>query len=173
MSSNWPVRKLGDITSSLNSRRVPVSSLEPQKRQGPYRYYGASGVVDYVADFIFDGPYLLVPEDGESLRTRNTPIAFTASGKYWVNNHAHILDETEPGDRTVQALTSLFQNGDVQNLQHFAILPLYEDTDRAQRRQELAAANVSPIWYPKTDETVHEQCIEDLLICIAEGGLGG
>lgn len=97
MSSNWPLRKLSDLTKSLNAKRVPVSSLERQKRQGPYRYYGASGVVDYVDDFIFDGTYLLVSEDGENLRTRNTPIAFKASGKYWVNNHAHILDETEPG----------------------------------------------------------------------------
>lgn len=91
------MRKLSDLTKSLNAKRVPVSSLERQKRQGPYRYYGASGVVDYVDDFIFDGTYLLVSEDGENLRTRNTPIAFKASGKYWVNNHAHILDETEPG----------------------------------------------------------------------------
>lgn len=97
MNSDWPLRKLGDITRSLNARRVPVSSLERQKRQGSYRYYGASGVVDYIDDFIFDGTYLLVSEDGENLRTRNTPIAFKVSGKYWVNNHAHILDETEPG----------------------------------------------------------------------------
>lgn len=97
MNSDWPLRKLGDITRSLNAKRVPVSSLERQKRQGSYRYYGASGVVDYIDDFIFDGTYLLVSEDGENLRTRNTPIAFKVSGKYWVNNHAHILDETEPG----------------------------------------------------------------------------
>ena len=97
MNSDWPLRKLGDITCSLNARRVPVSSLERQTRQGAYRYYGASGVVDYIDDFIFDGTYLLVSEDGENLRTRNTPIAFKVSGKYWVNNHAHILDETEPG----------------------------------------------------------------------------
>ena len=97
MNSDWPLRKLGDITRSLNAKRVPVSSLERQKRQGSYRYYGASGVVDYIDDFIFDGTYLLISEDGENLRTRNTPIAFKVSGKYWVNNHAHILEETEPG----------------------------------------------------------------------------
>ncbi len=88
------------------------------------------------------------------------------------NRHLLFLGCSLGVDRTVRALGALFQNGVVQNLQHFAILPLYENTDRAQRRQDLAAANITPIWYPKTDETEHEQCLEDLLICIAEGGLG-
>jgi hypothetical protein len=88
------------------------------------------------------------------------------------NRHLLFLGCSLGVDRTVRALTALFKNGMVQNLQHFAILPLYSDTDRAERRLELGAANITPIWYPKTDDTDHEQCIEDLLICIAEGGLG-
>lgn len=62
---------------------------------GPYPYYGASGIVDHVDGHIFDGEYVLVAEDGENLRTRNTPIAFRATGKFWVNNHAHILQGNE------------------------------------------------------------------------------
>src|ERR1019366_9700804 len=57
----------------------------------PYPYYGASGIVDYVANYIFEGHTLLVSEDGANLLARSTPIAFSVAGKYWVNNHAHSL----------------------------------------------------------------------------------
>lgn len=56
-----------------------------------YPYYGASGIIDYVEDYLFDEPLILVAEDGANLYSRSTPLAFVASGKYWVNNHAHIL----------------------------------------------------------------------------------
>ncbi|MEC7297764.1 MAG: restriction endonuclease subunit S [Pseudomonadota bacterium] len=93
----WPTRRIDDIAIFLNARRVPVKAADRAKRQGAYPYYGASGIVDWVDGFIFDGEYLLISEDGENLRSRNTPIAYLARGKYWVNNHAHILDEREPG----------------------------------------------------------------------------
>jgi type I restriction enzyme S subunit len=89
MSSEWPLEKLGDITVNLDTKRRPVK--EADRKPGPYPYYGASGIVDYVDGYIFDGDYLLVAEDGENLRTRQTPIAFRACGKFWVNNHAHIV----------------------------------------------------------------------------------
>lgn len=95
--SEWPLRRMDEMVHFLNSKRVPVKAADRAKRQGPYPYYGASGIVDWIDDYIFDGEYLLVSEDGENLRSRNSPIAFMASGKYWVNNHAHILDEKEPG----------------------------------------------------------------------------
>lgn len=80
---------LSRATRSLSARRIPVKELD--RRRGPYPYWGASGIVDYVDEFIFDQTTLLVSEDGENLRSRKTPIAFLASGKYWVNNHAHVL----------------------------------------------------------------------------------
>lgn len=89
-------RRLSEVTTSLNSRRRPVKSTERQS--GPYRYYGASGVVDYVDAFLFEGLHLLVAEDGENLRSRNTPIAFLADGQFWVNNHAHVLIGNDFGD---------------------------------------------------------------------------
>lgn len=97
MSSKWKKVKLTDITQNLNYKRVPLSSVERLKKQGMYPYYGASGIVDYINDYIFDGRYLLISEDGENLRSRKTPIAFQAIGKFWVNNHAHILKEKEEG----------------------------------------------------------------------------
>jgi restriction endonuclease S subunit len=70
---------------------VPLSTTERNKRKGKYPYYGASGIIDYIDDFIFDGEYLIISEDGENLRSRKTPIAFWATGQFWVNNHAHIV----------------------------------------------------------------------------------
>ncbi|MCR6649999.1 MAG: restriction endonuclease subunit S [Cellvibrionaceae bacterium] len=89
--SEWRSFTIEDFGEIQNQKRVPLSAMQRAKRAGRYPYYGASGVVDYIDDFIFDGEYVLISEDGENLRTRNTPIAFKASGKFWVNNHAHIL----------------------------------------------------------------------------------
>lgn len=91
MPQNWKIYKLDDIAEILNSKRVPLNSRDRSKRQGKIPYYGASGVVDHIDDFIFDGEHVLISEDGENLRSRNTPIAFKANGQFWVNNHAHIL----------------------------------------------------------------------------------
>jgi type I restriction enzyme S subunit len=76
---------------SQDSRRIPLSSEERGKKHGEYRYYGASGVIDFIDEYIFDESNVLVGEDGANLVNRNTPLAFAAHGKYWVNNHAHIL----------------------------------------------------------------------------------
>jgi type I restriction enzyme S subunit len=91
--AQWPVKSLGEITVNHDGKRRPVR--ESERKAGPFPYYGASGIVDYVNEFIFDGNYLLIAEDGENLRTRNTPIAFMAVGRFWVNNHAHIVTGTD------------------------------------------------------------------------------
>jgi type I restriction enzyme S subunit len=93
MSSEWPLVPLGELTINYDTKRKPVKG--PDRRSGPYPYYGASGIVDYVDGYLFDGDYLLIAEDGENLRTRQTPVAFMASGKFWVNNHAHIVTGNE------------------------------------------------------------------------------
>jgi type I restriction enzyme S subunit len=89
MAGEWRGRPFGELVENFDSVRVPVR--EADRRSGPYPYYGASGIVDCVDGYLFDGEYLLIAEDGENLRTRNTPIAFLARGKFWVNNHAHIV----------------------------------------------------------------------------------
>jgi type I restriction enzyme S subunit len=71
---------------------------ESERKPGIFPYYGASGIVDHVDKFIFDGEYLLVAEDGENLRTQKTPIAFLARGKFWVNNHAYIVTGNSQSD---------------------------------------------------------------------------
>lgn len=97
MQSNWEIKRISDICEYHNNKRVPLKSIDRAKRQGSYPYYGASGIVDSIDDYIFDGTYLLISEDGENLRSRKTPIAFKATGQFWVNNHAHILAEKEEG----------------------------------------------------------------------------
>ena len=84
-------KQLVELVEFLDGRRVPLSEKERALRKGPYPYYGASGVIDSVDGFIFDEPLILLSEDGFNLVNRTTRIAFTVSGKIWVNNHAHVL----------------------------------------------------------------------------------
>ena len=85
----WELCMLGDVVDFLDTMRKP---LEGTKRVfGPYPYYGASGIVDYVDDYIFDEQLILLSEDGANILERSYPVCFLASGKYWVNNHAHVL----------------------------------------------------------------------------------
>lgn len=85
----WTRQRLDQICENLDSRRVPITSTN--RKAGNYPYYGASGIVDYVKDYIFDEDILLISEDGANLVMRSTPIAFSVSGKVWVNNHAHVV----------------------------------------------------------------------------------
>lgn len=90
--SSWVFKRFGDLMFNRDGERKPVSASERKGIQGQYDYYGASGVIDQVNDFLFDKSLLLIGEDGANLISRSTPIAFLAHGKYWVNNHAHVLD---------------------------------------------------------------------------------
>ena len=82
-------KKMSEVCVNCDSKRKAVTGAK--RESGNIPYYGASGIVDYVKDYIFDGDYLLVSEDGANLLARNTPIAFSIKGKNWVNNHAHVL----------------------------------------------------------------------------------
>lgn len=91
----WPTEKFGNLVLNKDGQRKPVKAADRANRKGPYPYYGASGVIDFVDDFLFEGTHLLIAEDGANLLSRSTPIAFQASGRYWVNNHAHVVAEKE------------------------------------------------------------------------------
>ena len=88
---HWTAKAVRYIFRNCDSRRIPLSSEERADLEKLYPYYGASGVIDMVDDYLFDELLVLVAEDGANLLSRSTPLAFLASGKYWVNNHAHIL----------------------------------------------------------------------------------
>lgn len=88
----WVWVRFGSIMINRDGERVPVSKEERETKAKTYDYYGASGVIDKIDGYLFDKPLLLIGEDGANLINRSTPIAFIARGKYWVNNHAHVLD---------------------------------------------------------------------------------
>lgn len=87
----WKAGKLGEIIENFDSKRIPLSSREREKRQGQYPYHGAAGVMDFIDDYIFDGEYLLMGEDGTVTDSNGFPILQYVWGKFWVNNHAHII----------------------------------------------------------------------------------
>lgn len=86
---NWETKTLNQISENLDSKRVPIT--KNKRKRGEVPYYGASGIVDYVAGYLFDENLLCISEDGANLLARTYPIAFSISGKTWVNNHAHVL----------------------------------------------------------------------------------
>lgn len=85
--------RLEDVCEILDSRRIPITASN--RISGPYPYYGANGVQDYVADYIFDDELVLLAEDGGNFGSKDRPIAYRVSGKCWVNNHAHVLKPKE------------------------------------------------------------------------------
>jgi type I restriction enzyme S subunit len=134
MSNGWPVKTLDQIATNMDSQRIPITKAD--RVGGEYPHYGASGIVDFVADYIFDGDTLLVSEDGANLLARSTPIAFPASGKYWGNNHAHIL---KFDDMATQRFVEHFLES----------IPLDEYiTDAAQPKLNQRALNSIPISVP-------------------------
>lgn len=92
LPESWQWVSFGSVMISRDGERIPVSKDERNGREKNYDYYGASGVIDKIDGYLFDKPLLLIGEDGANLINRSTPIAFIARGKYWVNNHAHVLD---------------------------------------------------------------------------------
>ena len=132
----WVETTLDKISTNLDSKRIPIA--KKVRNSGKYPYYGASGIVDYVADYIFEGDNLLVSEDGANLVGRSMPIAFSVSGKYWVNNHAHILH---------------FDNRATQRFAEFYLESIKLDeyiTGAAQPKLNQKALNSIPIPIPKS-----------------------
>ena len=94
----FEILRFDDVSINFDKKRIPLSSMERGKRKGSYRYYGAQGVIDYIDDYIFDGEYLLIAEDGENLKSKKQNIAQLVNGQFWVNNHAHIIQTNERCD---------------------------------------------------------------------------
>ncbi|MDV7719655.1 restriction endonuclease subunit S [Pediococcus ethanolidurans] len=85
----WEQRKLGEVTENFDEKRIPVDST--LRENGNYPYYGATGIIDYVNHYLFDGEYILLAEDGENIIARTSPVAYLTHGRFWLNNHAHIM----------------------------------------------------------------------------------
>ena len=147
----WKIKKLGRIAKNLDSKRIPITSTERVKGNIPY--YGATGIIDYVQDFIFDEKLLCVSEDGANLVARNYPIAFSISGKTWVNNHAHVLKFDK---EFTQIIVENYFNEI--NLEDFL-------TGMAQPKLNRAKLDIIPIPLPESKE---QQKIAECLSSIDE-----
>ena len=95
-------KRLGEICEVLDNMRKPVTKKD--RMPGPYPYYGANGIQDYVADYLFDGAYLLIGEDGSVITEKGSPVLTWAEGKIWVNNHAHVICEARQDNGSPKAL---------------------------------------------------------------------
>ena len=133
-SQHWPNVTLPEVAQNLDRMRVPITKKD--RKPGDVPYYGASGVVDYVADFLFDEDLLLVSEDGANLLARTYPIAFSISGRSWVNNHAHVLQFEES---FAQEYVRLFLNS-------ISLAPYV--SGMAQPKLNQTALNQIPIPFP-------------------------
>lgn len=136
--SEWRIKPLGKICTNYDSRRIPIT--EKDRVKGKIPYIGASGVIDYINDFIFDEDLLCVSEDGANLAARTYPIAFSISGKTWVNNHAHVLRFSH---RYTQNIVESYLN--MINLQDFL-------TGMAQPKLNRAKLDIIPIPFPEEEE---------------------
>ena len=149
----WVVTSVDQISDNLDSKRIPITKSD--RKIGEYRYYGASGIVDYVDDYIFEGDTLLVSEDGANLLARSTPIAFSVTGKYWVNNHAHILKFE---DMATQRFVEFFL-GSIKLDEYI--------TGAAQPKLNQKMLNLIPISIPKNVEA-QAQIVESIELLFAE-----
>ena len=104
------VLRLDDCCEILDSMRVPITAKD--RKTGPYPYYGANGIQDYVADYIFDDELVLLAEDGGNFGSKEKPIAYRVSGKCWVNNHAHVLKPKPGVDVDYLCYSLMFYNTD-------------------------------------------------------------
>ena len=107
-SNDWKDEKLEDVVDFLDDRRKPIKDSDRNNIKGIYPYYGASGIIDYINDYIFDEELLLLGEDGANILSRSTQLVFKATGKYWVNNHAHVLRPKE--NYNIDFLESCLEN---------------------------------------------------------------
>lgn len=107
----WEILRLGKVALNENSKRVPVKQSDRDAREGIYPYYGATGIIDKIDNYKFDGEFLLIAEDGKNLLIKKKNNAFVAKGKFWVNNHAHVLSYS--GVCNLRYLEFIINNTDI------------------------------------------------------------
>lgn len=121
MPADWHLGTVSEIVELHDSKRIPLSSRERANLAKVYPYYGATSVMDYVDRYLFDGIYLLLGEDGTVVDSKGFPILQYVEGKFWVNNHAHII--TGKNGFAVESLYLLFSLTNVQSIVTGAVQP--------------------------------------------------
>jgi type I restriction enzyme, S subunit len=156
LPDTWAWVPFAKTVDNHDGRRVPVKSSDREKRRGKYPYYGASGVIDAIDDFLFDGDFLLIAEDGANLLSRTTPIAFPASGRFWANNHAHVVQPKQ--GVMLQYLEAHLNSIDLQGYV----------TGTAQPKLTQGALNMIPVALPPTAEQAEIVRRADRLFALAD-----
>ena len=96
LPEGWEKVKINEVTNNYDNKRKPLSSMDRLEIQGRYPYYGAAKIIDYINDFIFEGKYLLIAEDGSVITNDGYPVLQFVNEKFWVSNHAHVLEGKYP-----------------------------------------------------------------------------
>jgi type I restriction enzyme, S subunit len=135
----WERYALGELVDNHDNLRIPLKKADRKNMQGQYPYYGATGIIDHVNAYLYDGEYLLISEDGANLLARKYPIGFIVSGKFWVNNHAHVV-KARPKTSN-QYLAYAIAATDISHLV----------TGAAQPKLNQSKMNEIPIWLPEDD----------------------
>lgn len=148
LPKGWGTLLFGDVVFNFDGRRKPLSRNVRINRQGKFRYYGATEIVDYIDDYIFEGKYLLIGEDGANLLSKNRPLAFLVEGKFWVNNHAHVIQ------------TKDFLNIEYLNYYINSININKYVSGTAQPKLNQANMNKIPISYPVINE--QEKIVQEI-----------
>jgi len=147
----WEKKKLSETAIFLDEKRKPIKSSDRNNMKGVYPYYGASGIIDYINDFIFDDELILLGEDGENILSRNSPLAFRVSGKCWINNHAHVIKPKN--EINIDFLTINLE------LVNYTIY----NTGTAQPKLNKAVCSLIPTFFPSLKE---QQKIANFLTAI-------
>ncbi len=138
--SEWEVAPLKDCVTFLNGMRKPIKQEDRADIQGQYPYFGATGIIDYVNDYIFDDELILLGEDGENILSRVVPHVFMVSGKIWVNNHAHVMKANK--DKNSEFLCIYLESLDYKKF----------NSGSAQPKINKAVCEKIPVHFPSLDE---------------------
>ena len=158
----WSDCKLKDFINLFDSKRVPLSSKDRGERQGVYPYYGATGIMDYVNDYIFDGDYILLAEDGSTSDAKGFPIVQYIWGKNWVNNHAHII--LPKNERSMMFTYQMLRSIPAKQIETGSIQKKISQENLCGYKMVLPNSNllekyenvVSPLWEKR------KRCIEEI-----------
>lgn len=166
--SEWSECTLQEAVDFLDGQRKPLESADRAKRKGKYPYYGASGIIDYIDDYIFDEPLLLLGEDGANIINRSSPLCFIATDKYWVNNHAHVM--RPKAGQNIKFLCELLESLDYTRYNTGTAQPKLNQEKCRQielmlptYNEQCKIANLLSIFDQKAD--IEQNKLDDLLRC--------
>jgi len=155
--AGWATGSLADCVTFYNSTRVPLSSAERSMRQGPFPYYGAAGPIDSVSDFLFDGEYVLVGEDGSVISPDGKPVVQHVWGKFWVNNHAHVLQPKNGWG--VGGLLNLLRKVEIRPYVTGAVQPKLSMTNLKRVPVVIPAQELLSSFATQTDRILSRVCL--------------